>query len=240
MTVYCAVCDDMKEYALEIQERLGKVLEKREVLYDIKVYSSGKALLFDVMGEVHFDLILLDIEMPGIDGMKTAEKINKVLPDCIVIFLTSHLKYAVDAFELSVFRYIPKNEIEERFKPTIDSALNLIKIGDDKVYYVKKHNIAKKIKHNSIYYITKQGKYSVIKYNDNSTISVRKPLQKIFNELSSEKFMYIDRGTIVNIININRVADRRVTMKDNEILDVSRSNWQKLLDNLYEYWGERL
>ena len=50
----------------------------------------------------HFDLLLLDIEMPGVTGMELAERLRPFLPDVKIIFVTSHIEYAIDAFELSV------------------------------------------------------------------------------------------------------------------------------------------
>lgn len=47
--------------------------------------------------------------MPGNSGMNIAAQIKKDLPEALIIFITSHLKYAVESFELSIFRYIPKD-----------------------------------------------------------------------------------------------------------------------------------
>ena len=53
-----------------------------------------------------FDLILLDIEMPGVTGMEIAEKIKPFLPNVKIIFITSHVEYAIDAFEF-IFSFTP-------------------------------------------------------------------------------------------------------------------------------------
>ena len=45
--------------------------------------------------------------MPGITGMELSEKIKPHLPNVKIIFITSHIEYAIDAFELSIFRYVP-------------------------------------------------------------------------------------------------------------------------------------
>ena len=73
--------------------------------------SSGQ-LLYDVEEGAHFDLLLLDIEMPEKDGMCLAASLRRHLPMALIIFITSHTQYAVKAYELSVFRYIPKSEME--------------------------------------------------------------------------------------------------------------------------------
>ena len=65
-------------------------------------------LQYDIEEGQYYDLILSDIEMPQIDGMDLAAYMKRYLPDVLIIFITSHLKYAVDAFELSVSIYTQK------------------------------------------------------------------------------------------------------------------------------------
>ncbi len=52
------------------------------------------------------------LEMPHIDGMELAGYIKKYLPEVFIVFITSHTKYAIDAFELSIFRYVPKSTLQ--------------------------------------------------------------------------------------------------------------------------------
>ena len=58
------------------------------------------------------DVLTLDIEMPGISGMEIPQQLKGFLPNVRIIFVTSHTEYAIDAFELSIFRYVPKNNLE--------------------------------------------------------------------------------------------------------------------------------
>ena len=70
--------------------------------YDVELVESGIEAL-EKMRREDFDLILLDIEMPESTGMEIAEKIKPYLPNVKIIFITSHIEYAIDAFELSIF-----------------------------------------------------------------------------------------------------------------------------------------
>ncbi|MDO5345762.1 MAG: response regulator [Lachnospiraceae bacterium] len=69
---------------------------------------------YDLQDGIYYDLLLLDIEMPGVDGMELAEHIHDDMAAARIIFITSHLEYAIEAYEFSVFRYIPKNKIDEK------------------------------------------------------------------------------------------------------------------------------
>lgn len=75
-----------------------------------------------------YDLILLDVEMPGSSGMEITQQIKGFLPNVRIIFVTSHTEYAIDAFELLIFRYIPKNNLEVKLTAAVRDAAKLIEL----------------------------------------------------------------------------------------------------------------
>ena len=85
----------------------------------------------------YFDLILLDIGMPGISGMEIVQRIKSELSEVRVIFITSHVQYAIDSFELNIFRYVPKADLEKRLPYAVSDALKLLLLEDRKYYTVQ-------------------------------------------------------------------------------------------------------
>lgn len=95
---------------------MKECLSETKIVADIRTYRSSDFLLYDIQENNYFDLLLLDIEMPKINGMQIAKDVKKLCPETLVIFITSHSEYAIDSFELSVFRYIEKGPtIKENF-----------------------------------------------------------------------------------------------------------------------------
>lgn len=60
------------------------------------------------------DLYFLDIEMPEMNGFELAKFMRKEAPSSMLVFLTSHLEYAVEGYEVQAFGYIPKNLLSEK------------------------------------------------------------------------------------------------------------------------------
>ena len=110
-----AICDD-DSATVQSNRKLAKdCLKQCGSAGEIAAYTHSDNLLYDITEDgFFFDLILLDIEMPGSTGMELAGKIRPFLPNVKIIFITSHVEYAIDAFELSIFRYVPKNDIARR------------------------------------------------------------------------------------------------------------------------------
>lgn len=108
-----AVCDDEQNFIDQIYTILLSGAKGISCAVHISTYAYSKALLYDVEEGIHFDLLFLDIEMPETDGMSLAAAVRSQLPLSLIVFITSHTQYAVKAYELSVFRYIPKSELEK-------------------------------------------------------------------------------------------------------------------------------
>ena len=203
-----AVCDDETAIAENNRAVLEAVLKELGVAGEITTYTDSRNLLYDITEDsFHYDLLLSDIEMPEISGMELAEKIKPFLPDIRIIFITSHIEYAIDAFELSIFRYVPKSDIEKRLPSAVKDAVSLINIEADKSYTIQHKGRFEKIPFRDILYIERDGKNAAINTADGVS-KVRKSLQAVFDELNSEEFIFIDRGYIVNLIHVMQIKNR--------------------------------
>ena len=101
MRLKVAVCDDEKIICNEIKKRLLEIRPEFEVL----LFSSGDEL---IKSDKNFDLIFLDIEMPQLDGMETAQILRKNHKNEYIIFLTSHSELMAEAFKVKAFRFLEK------------------------------------------------------------------------------------------------------------------------------------
>lgn len=194
-------------------------------------------MLGDIEDGMQYDLLLLDIEMPHKSGMEIANVVKAFLPECLVIFVTSYLKYAIDSFALSIFRYIPKQELEPRLNQALKDAFNTIMIENEDVYMIMMQTKLIKIPLKEVLYIQKNGKNSIFVMR-NKEIKVRKTLAEVYDEMHKKEFVYIDRGCIVNIIHIMQVKNSEVELKGNILLPISRSHLQQIKDVVNSYWGE--
>ncbi len=232
-----AVCDDEKRLAEENKAVLEKTLAEICVSAEIAVYTDSRNLLYDITEDgFHYDLLLSDIEMPELSGMELAEKIKQFLPDIRIIFITSHIEYAIDAFELSIFRYVPKSDIAKRLPAAIKDAVSLINLEADKSYTIQVKGRFEKIPFRDILYIERDGKNAAINTADGVS-KVRKSLQAVFDELDSEEFIFIDRGYIVNLIHIMQIKNSTAVLKNGAVLPISRSHLQEVKEQINNYWG---
>ena len=238
--VKIAICDD-EEKSVALHERMVReCLQAAGIGCEITTYTQSRNLLYDITDDAFFyDLILLDIEMPGISGMELPQQIKGFLPNVRIIFVTSHTEYAIDAFELSMFRYVPKNNLEAKLSAAVLDAARLIELEAGQEYTIQTASRMEKIPFKDIFYIQRDGKNASI-VSSAGISKVRKSLQQVFDELNTPEFIFIDRGYIVNIIQIMKISDSAAVLKNGEQLPISRSHLQEVKQKINEFWGAHI
>lgn len=238
--LHIAICDDDSSIVSGHKQVVEECLAQLQNVGQITTYTNSDNLLYDVEeDQKYYDLLLLDIEMPGFSGMEVAKKIKPFLPNAKVIFITSHIEFAIDAFELFVFRYVPKQEMEQRLPVAVSDAIRLLALEEGKTYTIQTSSRLEKIPYKDILYITREGKNAEI--TATSGISkVRKSLQQVFDEMNAEEFIFIDRGCIVNMIHVMRIKDGCAELKNGETLPISRSHLPSVKEEINAYWGAHI
>ena len=239
--VRIAICDDDKDSVALHEDIVKRSLQACGIGYEITTYTQSSNLLCDITDDRFFyDLILLDIEMPGMTGMEISERIKPYLPNVKIIFVTSHIEYAIDAFELSIFRYVPKNNLDNRLVSAVVDAAKLIELETDQEYVIQAAGRMEKIPYKDIFYVQRDGGKNSMIVSNMGTSKVRKSLQQVFEELNTPEFIFIDRGYIVNIIQIMKIGDGMAYLKNGETLPVSRSHLQEVKQQINKFWGAHI
>lgn len=232
-----AICDDEPIMLQSLLQQTQDCFTKQQIFTRIHTFSEGEHLLYEIEDGRHFDLALLDIEMPRMDGMELASRIRKKLPDILIIFVTSHLEYALDAFELSVFRYVPKQNPDNRLQNALIDAAKLIQIQYTQSYIINNQQRLERIPMKNIVTITHENKNALITVLSGEVYRVRKTLQQILKELPCDEFLLIDRGCILNLTHIASIREGSVILKNGLSYPVSPSHMTKLKTKVNYFWG---
>ena len=235
-----AICDDLEEMVSILNKLVLNYIEIHHELAEITLYSQSRLLQYDIQEGKYFDLILSDIEMPYMDGMELARYIRTYLPEALIVFITSYLKYSVDAFELSIFRYIPKNSLKTRLPQVLRDAFRMIQLQSEQYYTICTATRLEKISLRKIIYIQREGKNAVFYLMDGSETRERKSLTQVHNDLNSTDFVYIDRGSIVNLSHIMTIRDGMIEIEDGSKIPASHARLELVKKELQKFWSEQL
>ena len=153
--IRCAICDDDGVFVEQMKEISEGLLAEERTVYELRCYTDPMELYYDIGDGIVFDIVILDIEMPRLNGIEIAKTLKEKQPECLVMFLTVHMEYAIDAFELEIFRFIPKDEIALRYKKYLRGAVGLVRELDEASYIVEKKGSIEKIPYKNINYLIK-------------------------------------------------------------------------------------
>lgn len=224
-----AVCDDEELFRIEFKAVLDKVLINAE--YDIDTFSGGSSL-YEAFLKNPFDLVFLDIEMPGIDGITLAKRLRAISENVQIVFLTSHIEYALEGYEVNALRYLVKpvdiNKLGEVLKYIQDKKNNsrqiMIKEDGEEIVIDISDIIYMESMDKNVRIVTSKNEY-VTRYN----------ISDYEEELKNSGFLRIHRGYLISLSKVKKIVKNDVVMDGDISLPVSRSNIKALKDALYAY-----
>lgn len=238
--LHIAICDDDTRVVSQVETLTSHFFRTHCVDTKIQSYQCSENLMYDLQDGIYYDLLLLDIEMPGIDGMELAKNIHDTMPTARIIFITSHLEYAITAYEFSVFRYIPKTVIDDKLPPALEDYYKLYRLERNEFYTVEIKNHVEQLPYREILYILKDGKYAVFHLTGGKTQSVRKTLAQVFEEMSKEYFCFADRGCIVNLANVVGIDDTGIFFPDDQRITISKANISDFKTTMLRFWRKQI
>ena len=226
--IQIAICDDSEVTLQHLNQSVNTILKSNQEAAAITLYSSSESLNYDIEEGHFFDLILTDIEMPHMNGMELAATIRTYLSGALIIFITAYTKYALDAFELSAFRYIDKEMLPEKLPTAIRDAFRILHMQTDQYYPLSNTRMYRKLLLKDILYISREGKNSIFHLTNQTEIKERKSLNPVMEELNSSDFVFADRGIIVNLIHIVSIQDTMIELDNGEFLPASLARIKEL------------
>ncbi len=187
---------------LELEDTCNNAIEAMSILHEKKV-----------------DLLLLDIEMPGISGPQLLKSIKK---PPMVIVVTSNKEYALQAFDLNVIDFLIKPVSRERFTKSIEKAKeflhrhsNEIEISNEYLYLNDKGKLISISLSDILFFESKTGTATIVtkdkEYTFHSNFNI------LENKLDPEKFIRIHRSFIINFNHVSSVNDNKVVISEQTI-----------------------
>lgn len=211
------ICDDDQDIIEKIKKMLFLYSKKHKTEFLIDTKTSGN---FIIGQSKSYDIAFVDIEMPGINGLKLSESLKKINSDILLIIITSFQNYLDDAMRIHVFRYITKPIDPNRFFNNLDDAIKTFHNISKSIVITYKSYVFN-IKTKDILFIEncKNGSNIITKYN---TIKTSKKPKDLLTEIGqNDRFIYSHNSIIVNLQNVIDFNKNTVTLRKNESETIS-------------------
>lgn len=224
-----AIVDDEKV----IREQIKNLIEKKQTESIIDSYSSGEELL---VVKHCYDIVFLDIQMDGMNGIETARALRQKTEDVILIFITGVKEYVFDAFDVAAFHYLIKPIEEIKFHTVYDRAVLEV---EKKKHKIKRHLFVKTrtrnttLEQSDILYIESRAKKVEI-HTRTDMIEVYAAIGELEKQLR-ENFYRCHRGYLVNMAFVAEYSNDSITLNNGEIVILAKEKYGDFVKNYMRY-----
>lgn len=230
--IYIALIDDEINTLNTIYTLVENYYSSANLQAKIYKYTNPFSLLKNAS---NFDIVLLDIDLPDLNGIELAKRIRNINLECCICFITNYNKFASESYSVHAFDFIEK---------PIDK-IKITKLFDDIRTYnvykmISKNNLVFKVNKKTISIQTSKIQYfeyfdkgfdffnrSTVLYTDKDKIVLHKKISDVYNELPSDIFVVPHKSFIVNLLNVKCIKNNIIVMNNNDEVPLSQKRASK-------------
>ena len=224
-----AIGDDEKV----IREQIKKMIEKKQIDCEVDTYGMGEELLKAGRG---YDIVFLDIQMQGMNGIDTAKALRKKTDNTVLIFITGVKEYVFDAFDVAAFHYLIKPIEEHKFSEVYERAV--LEVGKRKQQtkgklFVKTRSRNVTFNQSDILYIESRAKKVEI-HTKTDTVEAYAAIGELEKQLTGS-FYRCHRGYLVNMAFIMEYENASSTLYNGETIILSKDKYSEFVKIYMRY-----
>jgi DNA-binding LytR/AlgR family response regulator len=231
---FITICDDSLQDLMYMEKMLYHYRERNpDSLFAVNKYSDPGKLYARIEEGEYADIYILDILMPDKSGIELGNLIRAQKRKSIIMYTTTSVDYALEAYQVLACRYLVKPLEEAVFQEAVQYALMQAELNREPVFRIKTAEGVLTFAYSGILYVECRQRSLYLYAKDGTcihSIVLRGTFEKAVEELlDSWTFVQIHKSYVVNMEYISRYKQDSVTMENGQILPVSRNKapWVK-------------
>lgn len=228
-----AVCDDEAVQRELIVKSTREYFLDRKIPAHIQEYSSAEQLIFQYDLHSDIDIVLLDIQMEGMDGIALAKYLRSKNEGLSIIFITAMTEYIYEGFQLNAINYLLKPFENEKLFACLNRAVEECgKQEECLILRVNKELL--KIKKSHILRVESDGHYIKFVTSD-CNYRMKKSMKELEQELSDSCFLKINRSDMINLHGVERITTKEISMINGDKLLLPKGKHKEISEAFIHY-----
>ena len=229
-----AIVEDDKACIKQFCSYLEMYKKENNVSFEITIFTDGAKLTSDY--KPLYDILLMDIEMPKMDGMTAAQLIRKSDSYVTIIFITNMAQYAIKGYEVDALDYVLKPVSYFAFSMKLTKALRSIKHSKPISILIQNQEGLRKVESDEIIYIEIVDHWLHIHTLD-GVFKMLGSLKDMESQLEKQHFVRCNRCYLVNLKHVKYVKADYVILRGELKLQISRPRKKEFQKELMNYYG---
>lgn len=224
-----AICDDEQVFLRQLHR---KIADLKIPDCQIHEFSSGKELLSSFIKGM-YEVIILDVEMPELNGLQTAEKIRQTDKSVIISFLTNYAEFAVKGYDVGAFRYILKNQPDYVYTKQLNSIIAECQ-QRFRTFTFNNKNLSFKFRLTDILYFEGHRR-KVSLFTVNGELEYGGDFSTVCGELLKYNFAIINRGILVNLDHIQNITKYDIILSNGRKIPIGKTYKDEIVARYLNY-----
>ena len=224
MKLQFAVCDDRAGDSGLISRLCARWARQAGAELELEVFPSAEAFLFRYAEKKDFDVLLLDVEMTGMDGVELARTVRRDDESVQIVFVTGYDRYIALGYEVSALHYLVKPVKEEKFFEVLTRAVSRL-TRNEPFLTLELPGEVLRVPLPEIRYLDVRQNYVTVHAREDYTL--KRPLAE-FEPALDRRFYRMSRSCIVNLTFVRRVTRTEAELTGGERLPLPRGQYEKL------------
>ena len=228
-----AVCDDNRELLEAAAEHLRTYFEKEEIV--LSLFEDGETLLDSVKNKnCLYQLAILDIELGEMNGIEVGDELNRLLPDCQIIYLTGYLDYAPEVYSTRHTYYVYKPTMEKHLPLALEKAVAALEELEHGRLVLPQKNGQLMLEKREITYLERRLRTTTI-YTTGEAAVTALPLDELLEMIGLPAFLRCHNSFAVNLDHAASFRRESFLMKDGKIIPISHSYYAAVRERFRKY-----
>lgn len=228
-----AIAEDDPSFRNDLKNALMRYAKENDLKISLSVFDDGDALLH---ADEAFDVILMDIEMPHMDGMTAAKELRKTDSSAIIIFITNMSQYAIEGYSVDALDYLLKPLTYYAFSQCMNRAMLRLKKRETRSLLIAHQHGARRIDSDSILFVEVHG-HSLIYHTLEGDFTVAGTMKEVEESLLGLPFFRCNKCDLVNLTHVDGIRDGDALV-GSFVVQLSRAKKKGFLEALNRYVNE--
>ena len=230
------ILEDESDEAGRLMELLKRYGAAHNLTFQITWHSSAMEMTAD---KSHYDVMLFDIDLPGINGIEAAELIRIYDETTPIIFVTNLAQYAVKGYEVSAVGFIVKPATYGSLTISLDRALRQVRQSVGRTITASSADERRVIALSQIAWIDVRNHSLSFHFEDGEVFQATGTLSQVEKDLEGAPVVRISKSCLVNMDKVERIRTGALHMVTGDDLYLSRGKKKEALNKLIDYLGGR-